>query len=204
MPWYNPEDPKQRNAGIVGIVLLALIYPYNAFYHSGQRETVATLADSVETLENANTRAQVLAARGGGRIEETMAEYERQVAQLEELIPASAEVSTLLDEINQRARQFNVRPNDLNPETPESVGIYERQAYQMSFVGEYHDVGRLLAEIASLSRIVRPLELSVTAWPQPQQFPQYRSPVLADFRIETYVLPRRVEAPAGGAEGASS
>lgn len=197
MPWYNPDDPKQRNAGLVGLVLLALIYPYNSFYHSGKREEVTVLQDSLEALEQQNLRAEVLAARGGGQIEETMAEFERHVARLEELIPAGDEVAGLINDITTRARQANVRLNDVQPETRESVGMYERQAYSMSFIGEYHNVARLLADIASLPRIVRPIELNVEAYPQPGQFPQFTAPVIATFRVETYVLP---QAAAGGAE----
>lgn len=196
MPWYNPDDPKQRNAGLVGLVLLALIYPYNSFYHSGKRAEVTVLQDSLEALEQQNLRAQVLAARGGGQIEETMAEFERHVARLEELIPAGEEVAQLLNDITQRARQVNVRMNDIQPETPEGVGMYERRAYSISFIGEYHNVARLLADIASMPRIVRPVELNVEPYPQPDQFPQFTAPILATFRIETYVLP---QGAAGGA-----
>lgn len=206
MPWYNPTDPKQRNAGVVGVVLLALIYPYNQFYHSPRKAELEVLQDSLQTLEQRNLAAQVQAARGGGRIEETMALYERQVAKLEELIPAGEQVAELLDQISQASRQTGIRVDQWTPETPESMGFYDRQALQLSVVGEYHNVARFLADIASLPRIVRPSELHVEAYPQPQAFPQYHSPVLADFRVETYVLPHSeapAPAPAAGSSGGS-
>jgi Tfp pilus assembly protein PilO len=69
----------------------------------------------------------------------------------------------------------------------------------MAVVGEYHAVGRFLAEIASLSRIVTPAQVDVQLYGQPQQFPELEAPVLANFRIETYVLPDPSAAPAPGA-----
>lgn len=203
MPWYNPTDPKQRNAGVVGLVLIAMVYPYNRFYHSGHTEALAVLQDSLESLETVNLTAQVLAARGGGRIEETMAEYERQAAKLEELIPAGEEVAGLMQDISLQSRIANVRVNDLTPEVPESVGGYELRATQMSVIGEYHDVARFLAAIANLPRIVTPLQLSVEVYSSPEQFPQYEAPVIADFRIETYVLLESSAPPPAGVEGVS-
>ena len=79
MAWYNPPDPKQRNALLIAIVLLALIYPFYSFWYKGKREEVANMQQRLETLEGQNRRAQVLAARGGGDLEERMALYERQV-----------------------------------------------------------------------------------------------------------------------------
>jgi Tfp pilus assembly protein PilO len=69
----------------------------------------------------------------------------------------------------------------------------------MAVVGEYHDVGRFLSEIASLSRIVTPVQVDVQLYGQPQQFPDLESPVLANFRIETYVLPDPSAAPPSAA-----
>ena len=137
MPWYNPEDPKQRNAGLAGVLLLASIYLYNMFYHGDQVASLTLLQDSLETLEAENLRAQVLAARGGGQIEETMAEYERQVSKLEELIPAGEDVAGVLQDVQVEARLANVRVDQWTPEIPESVGIYEMRAVAMSAVATF-------------------------------------------------------------------
>ena len=66
----------------------------------------------------------------------------------------------------------------------------------MVVIGEYHAVARFLTDIASLSRIVTPVELDVTLFQNPDLFPEYESPVSASFRIETYVVPERSAQPA--------
>ena len=204
MAWYNPPDPKQRNALLIAIVLLALIYPFYSFWYKGKREEVANMQQRLETLEGQNRRAQVLAARGGGDLEERMALYERQVGKLEELIPAAEEVPVLLDDMSVRARQDGVEMTRLLPEPAEESVYYNKTSYEVAVSGDYHSVGRFLSDVASLSRIVNPVELELAPHPQPQLFPEIEAPILATFRIETYVLPNRTaQAPAseGGSEG---
>lgn len=195
MAWYNPADPRQRNALIIAVLLLALIYPFYSFWYKGQREEVNAMQARLEALEAQNRRAQVLAARGGGDLEERMALYERQVAKLEELIPAAEEVPVLLDDMSIRARQDDVEMNRLLPEPSEEGAFYSKTSYEVAVAGDYHAVGRFLTDVASLSRIVTPVELDLSPHPQPQLFPEIDSPVLATFRIETYVLPNPAAAP---------
>lgn len=189
MAWYNPADPKQRNALIIGILLLALIYPFYAYWYKGQREEVTAMQTRLENLQDQNRRAQVLAARGGGDLEERMALYERQVDKLEELIPAAEDVAVLLDDVTATARRLDVEMNRLLPEPAEQGTFYTKQSYEIAVAGEYHDVGRFLAGVASLSRIVTPVEVDIQPFPQPQLFPELEAPILCNFRIETYVLP---------------
>jgi type IV pilus assembly protein PilO len=195
MPWYNPTDPKQRIALTTGILLLAAIYPFYSFWYKGKRDEVAALQTRLETLEDQNRRAQVMAARGGGDLEERLALYERQVAKLEELIPAAEEVAGLLDDISARAVQARVKLNLIEPEPAEAGAFYTKTSYQMRVVGEYHDVGAFLTQIASLARIVTPVEVEIELFEQPASFPDFVSPIQASFRIETYVLPEAGATP---------
>ena len=53
----------------------------------------------------------------------------------------------------------------------------------------------ILTDIASLSRIVTPVQVEIEPHPTPQNFPDLVAPVLATFRIETYVLPDQAALP---------
>lgn len=196
MPWYNPDDPIQRNWMLGGLALLALIIPYNMYLLGPRQEANAELQTRVESLETVNRRASVLAAQGGGDLEERLALYEAHVAQLEELIPGREEVPALLDDIGTRARLMSVDLRELQPQPREPGEHYDRTAYNMAVVGEYHAVARFLTEVASLSRIVTPTQVEVSLFGQPQQYRELESPVQAVFRIETYVLPEPGANPA--------
>jgi type IV pilus assembly protein PilO len=199
MAWYNPTDPTQRNWMVGGLIALVLIVPYRMYALSPRQDENETLRQQLEVLETQNRQASVLAAQGGGDLEERMALYERHVSQLEQLIPGEEEVAILADDIATRARMVGVELQRMIPEPREPGAYYDKTSYDMAVVGEYHAVARFLTEVASLSRIVTPKELDIVPFQQAQLFPEMVSPVLATFRIETYVLPDRPAAPAAGA-----
>jgi type IV pilus assembly protein PilO len=196
MAWYNiPTDPTQRNWWLGGIVALVAIVPYQMYLLTPRREANAALLERVEALEVLNRRAAVVSAQGGQDLQERLALYERHVGRLEELIPTQEEVAALVDDIGSRARAMNVDLQGLQPQPPEPGEYYTRTSYNMSVVGEYHAVGRFLSEIASLPRIVTPVQLDLQLHGSPQQYPELQAPVLATFQIETYVLPDRSATP---------
>ncbi len=204
MAWYNPTDPTQRNWMLGGLAFLVLVVPYNVYLLSPRQEENATLQGQVENLETNNRRASVLAAQGGGDLQERLALYEAHVAKLEELMPEQEEVSVLLDDIQTRARVQNVDVRLLEPQPREPGELYDRTAYNMSVIGEYHAVARFLSDVASLSRIVTPVQVEVQLHQNPLEYQELESPVMATFRVETYVLPdpNAVPPPATPAPGA--
>lgn len=201
MAWYNPTDPNQRNWMVAGLVALLLIVPFRMYYLAPRDAENQEMRDRLEALETQNRRASVLAAQGGGDLEERMALYERHVARLEQLIPAAEEVAILADDIANQARQRGVELQRMVPEPRQPGTYYDQSTYSMAVVGEYHGVARFLTDIASLSRIVTPIELDLQLFQQPNLFPDMESPVQAQFRIQTYVLPDPNAAPAPGPAG---
>ena len=201
MAWYNPTDPTQRNWMVAGILALLLIVPFRMYYLTPRDAENQEMQDRLEALETQNRRASVLAAQGGGDLEERMALYERHVARLEQLIPAAEEVAILADDIANQARQRGVELQRMVPEPRQPGTYYDQSTYSMAVVGEYHGVARFLTDIASLSRIVTPIEVDLQLFSQPNLFPDMEAPVQAQFRIQTYVLPDPSAAPAPGPAG---
>ena len=204
MAWYNPTDPTQRNWMLAGIAALALIYPFGRWYMTPREATNDGVRTRLEALDVQNRQAQVIIARGGvDELRRRMDQYTRHVDRLEELIPGEEEVASLLNDIQTQARLADVAPLGLTPEPPEQVPPYTKTSYSMTVVGEYHDVGRFLTAIASLSRIVTPVQVDIQLYGQPGSRPEMQNPVQATFRIETYVLPEQsalpTELPGGGA-----
>jgi len=201
MAWYNPTDPTQRNWMLGGIGMLAVLVLFVMYFLPPRQDAnAATLAD-VERLEADNRRASVISAQGGGDLEARLALYERHVARLEALIPASDEVPALLDDIQARARQYGVTVDALSPEPPEPAGPYDRRAYNMAVIGEYHAVARFLTAVANLSRIVTAQQVDIDLYPNAAQYPDMESPIRATFRIETYVFANRPAEPAAAQVG---
>ena len=195
MAWYNPADPKQRNWMLGGIALLVAIIPFRMYLLAPIQAANAEILTHVETLDGQNRNARLQAARGGGELEERNRLYERHVQKLEELIPAAEEVGPLFNDVSNVAGLHGVRIDRMNPEPSEVGTYYDKTSYEMAVIGEYHDVGRFLAGVASLSRIVTPVEVDVRLFNQAARYPEMVSPVMVSFRIETYVLPDRPPTP---------
>ena len=195
MPWYNPTDPRQRNLMLGGLAFFIAIVPFRMYVLAPKQEEMDATQARIEQLETLNRRASVMAAQGGGNLEERLLSYERHVAKLEELIPATEEVFSLLDQISGLQRQYGVEQGDFIPEPIEPGTYYDKRAYEYQVVGEYHAVAAMITGIANLPRIITPVDLDVQVYEQPGRFPDMVAPIVARFRIETYVVPDRSNAP---------
>ncbi len=193
-----PDDPKQKNALIVGLLFVVALYFVNSRLRQPELDKVVALESQLEVLETNNQRAAVIAARGGSSLEERMALYERHIAQLEELIPQEEQVAALVLSLTQVAGQVGVELDLLRPEPSEPSDFYTKQTYSLRVIGEFHDVARFVTRVASLERIITPIDMDVTIFGQPQRFGEYQSPVQAGFRIQTYVIATDDALPRGG------
>ena len=183
-----PQARHKQISLLVGFLALAAIYGYFEYVHTPEVRHIEELEVRLERLEDNNRRAQIIAARGGVELEERLAVYERHVRRLEELIPQSEEVPSLLNAITTAARQSRVELESFGPEPTSPGQFYNRQTYEMAATGEYHDVARFLTRIASLPRIVTPTDVDVSPFGGPSGSGA-EFPVVARFRIETYILP---------------
>lgn len=187
-----PDEPRKRTAIVILLVSVALAGLVYQYWYTPAQEDVAALTERLDELTQSNRAAQLLYARGGGRdLEEQLALYERHAMQLERLIPSAEEVPALLRSITAEGRQVDVELAEFHPEADQPGQFYTRKSYQITAVGEYHDVGQFLASIASLPRIITPIDVELERFSDPNEVYTNRmqNPVQASFRIQTYVLP---------------
>jgi type IV pilus assembly protein PilO len=204
-----PKDPEQQKRLLIGLAPLLLAFVYYQFVHGKKVTENETLQARVEQLEAVNATMRPIALTGGAELQQKLALYEQHMKRLEELIPQSEEVAQLLNSMSERAQDAMVDLALMRPQ-PETQGqFYNEQSYQISVIGGYHEIGRYLAMIASLSRIITPMELKIET--RPADTLRDGTPRLdADFRILTYVIPPvsvpttpvpSPGAPQGGASG---
>lgn len=199
-----PDDPKQRNALVIGILVVGLFYLFWSFWYTPNDAEVEVMTARLEQLDSENRRAQILATRGGEELEERLALYERHVSQLEALIPQSEEVPALLNDVSRVARETGVENSLLRPDANQAGAFYTKESYAVEVYGEYHDIGRFLSAIASLPRIITPVNLEIARFQGDRSVldPDMESPVTASLQIETYILPTPTSPPpAAGGQG---
>jgi type IV pilus assembly protein PilO len=199
-----PDNPRQRNALILGILAAAGFYFFWSWWYSPMSTEVGEMTARLEQLDTENRRAQILATRGGEELTERLALYERHVTQLEALIPQSEEVSALLNDVSRVARETGAEMASLRPEADQLGEFYTKESYSVEVYGEFHDIGRFLAAIASLPRIITPVNLELTRFQGARSAldMDLEQPVTATLQIQTYILPTPVAAnPDEGGQG---
>jgi Tfp pilus assembly protein PilO len=145
-------------------------------------------------------RAQVDSARrvlASGTIEsirQRNRDFEDMLERMKELVPTGGnEVTSLIDEISARAKRNGVEIGEFSPlavEVGESFDVYR---YRWTVFGHYNQVGVLVSDIAQLSRIMVPYDLSL-AIATPQQAAAYADTtgtlLRAQFLLRTFVKPQ--------------
>ncbi|MGQ0815920.1 MAG: type 4a pilus biogenesis protein PilO [Gemmatimonadota bacterium] len=193
-----PKDKQGQQKLLLGIVPFLIFFGYYQFMHGKKTEEVTTLETRLEAIETRNNAAKAIALTGGPELQQKLALYEQHMKRLEELIPKNEEVAALLNGLSERAMDSNVDLALMKPELSDPGQFYTQQTYQINVIGVYHDIARYLAAVASLPRIVTPVELALK--PRGTEMSRDGTPKLqANFRIVTYVIPEAPEVPAAPA-----
>jgi Tfp pilus assembly protein PilO len=201
-----PKDPEQQKRLLIGLVPLLLAFGYYQFMHGKKVAEVDALGTRLEQLESQNAAMRPQALTGGAELQQKLALYEQHMKRLEELIPQSEEVPQLLNSMSERAQDAQVDLSLMRPQAEVPGQFYTEQSYEIAVIGGYHEIGRYLGMIASLSRIITPVELKL----EPRSGDTLRDGtprLLAGFRIKTYVVPpvamptTPAVPPQGGASG---
>ena len=186
-----PDDPRQRKALVVGLLALALFYVFWQYWYNPRATEVETLQATRDQLNLDNTLAEIEATRGTEGLEEQLGVYKQYVAQLENLIPRSEQVAGLLNAIASAARQTGVSDPDMYPEPAEIGEFYTKEIYQIGVTGDYHNIGRFLAAIASLPQVITSSGLTLAPYfGEPEALNvEAETPLTATLLIQTYILP---------------
>lgn len=190
-----PDDPAQQKRLLIGIIPLLLLFGYWYFLHGDYTGELRSMQAHLQKLETQNATARMRSTQGG-ELEARLAQFEQHIDRLEALVPRNEEVSQLLNQINERAEQVGVDVVVFRPGETDAGAHYNRRTFELTVNGTYHNVGRLLAEIGSLPRIITPTELEMST--RNRQTRSGGEELDASFVIVTYVLP---EPERGGAVG---
>ena len=182
------ETSQRQVMLLAALVIGGIGYATYTYVYVPRSTEVGELETRLERLEAQNATARQLTAREGrSQVERQLALYRDQLVQVEGLIPSSEELPDLLDAISAEAQRSGVELSLIQPVGASAEQFYTRRTYDLAVRGGYHEIGEFLTEIASLRRIITPINLSVSVM---DAEPGQNEPELeAKFAIETYVLP---------------
>ncbi len=200
-----PADPRGRKQALflMAVLVGAIWFVANLYVLTPRKESIELTEGRLNTLETQNRRSRALAARKDD-LQQRLEIQERQLQIFEEFIPESEEVPELLDAISNQAQMTGVELTRIRPQAVEAGEFYMKQTWELSVLGDYHDVGRYLTRIASLPRIIKPTNVQISPAPRSRATRNMEAPLEVSFNIETFVLgvpPAMQAAPGEGASG---
>lgn len=158
---------------------------------AGRARNVA-MQDSINALQLQVDSAKRELAKGTVEdLRRRIEGHRASLAMLRRLVPIRAEVPNLLDDISTRAKIRGVTLSEVVPlATEPGPSPFSTDKYNIAVLGRYDEIGEFFSDIASLRRIIVPIDVSVS----PAGMNEARalgdtsgSLLQARFQIKTYV-----------------
>jgi Tfp pilus assembly protein PilO len=167
--------PQERQVPIL-MVMLALGVGYLGYTGMGldslglrgvqqTRDSVVARQKTIDSLTALTDTAKKLLASGSVEdLRRRLDGYRASLELLRRLVPDRNEVANLMDEISTRAKIRGVHVATFQPlPTEAGPAPFETYKYQYAVVGRYDQLGEFMSDVASLQRIIVPVELSLDA-----------------------------------------
>ncbi len=129
------------------------------------QDSIVARQKSIDSLVAMTDSAKRLLATGSVEdLRRRLEGYRGSLELLRTLVPDRNEVANLMDEISTRAKIRGVMVANFQPLPPEAgPAPFETYKYQYSVVGRYDQLGEFLSDVASLRRIIVPVDLTLGA-----------------------------------------
>jgi type IV pilus assembly protein PilO len=207
---FGLDDPEKQRAILASILVLGLGYVFYAYLWKPVHEERVALSQRLEELESYNDQARALTQpRRINELRRQEAEYQVALAAYATMLPSNAEVPELLADVAAAAVHNEVAIVNFAPLDVVAGEDLMEVPFDLQVQGGYHDVGRFLADIGNLARLVRPsitgleqvkIEEEAVREGEPPPPPRYE--VLATMRLSTFVPVGEIQ-PVEGTEAAA-
>jgi type IV pilus assembly protein PilO len=199
---------RQRDQILLIVIVLSLgaIGGYFMYMFGDKAQQIATLDTHVQSLDAMNTKVKADIKSGAFvRARQEAQRFERQLALLSRLVPSTNEVPALLDQVSTAARRAGLELQDVAPAGPQPGEEFDTYKYRLGVLGGYHEVAEFLTNIATLDRIVAPMNVNlIVTGGKGERRPRSGESLLdARFEIQTYVA-HGAPPPMPGGSGTSA
>jgi len=152
----------------------------------------AAMQDSIFALQLQVDSAKSELAKGTVEdLRQRIEGHRASLAMLRRLVPIRAEVPNLLDDISTRAKIRGVTLSEVVPlATEPGPTPFSTDKYNIAVLGRYDEIGEFLSDIASLRRIIVPIDVAVSpaGMSEARALGDTTGALLqARFQIKTYV-----------------
>lgn len=183
---------------VVGVALGGLFWVYWRGPKVEEQTALRDQRDSLSTrVENAR---RDLASGTVESIRQSVEDFEAMLVRMTDLVPTGNEVTTLIDEISARAKRNGVEIAEFSPLAVEVGQSFDIYRYRWTMFGNYDEIGVVMSDIAGLSRIMVPYDVSLNLAQDAQRVAYADttgSLIRAQFFLRTFVKPQTSVAEGG-------
>ena len=196
---------RQQVLGLAIIVAIAGGVALWMLWRAPRMEEQQLLRTEVDSLtRQVELARQDLATGTVESIRQRSADFEVTLERLKELVPTGNDVATLIEEIANRARRSGVEIGQMNAPIEELGVPFNIVRYRWTVLGHFDQIGVLMSDIAQLSRIMVPYDLTLSqaeAVAQRTLADTTGALLRAEFMLRTFVKPAPLPEAEGGAGG---
>ena len=185
-----PQNSRDQKLLVLALAVVGIAVVYQQMYWAPKNEELTLLSVRLDSLDSLNKIAKADVARGSAtKMKQEAEEFARELAVLRHLMPTENEVPSLLESISTAARHAGLELSDVQPDGVVNGDQFDTYRYRLGVTGPYHQVAAFLSNVGSLSRIIAPINLSVSPTNRvgelkPKKLEQFLD---ARFQVQTYV-----------------
>ncbi len=196
---------RQQLLGLAIILAIAGGVAFWMLWRAPRVQEQAALRTQIDSLtRQVDAARQDLASGTVESIRRRNADFEVTLDRMKELVPTGNDVATLIDEIANRARRNGVEIGQMGAPVEEVSEPFNIVRYRWTVIGHYDQIGVMMSDIAQLSRIMVPYDLTLSpAADAAQRTANDTTGALlqAEFNLRTFVKPVLDIQPEGGTGG---
>ncbi len=145
--------PKQVKVVFAVILAVAVFIGSYFFFISDELSALERMRDKEQELRE-DFKLKYRMAANLKLYREQLSDMEGQFAELLKMLPSKNEMPGLLDDLTFVATDAGLKINSLDWEEPVQKDFYIELPIQVSVVGDYHEIGNMISNVARLPRIV--------------------------------------------------
>lgn len=157
---FNLNDPKYQKIvfGIIfGVLLLGAFYMYVI---GPQKREIAELKNKIQK-EEAEVKRLIALSKKIPELKKELESKQGEIIRISKSLPTKQEIPSLLRQITNATQQSSVGLNVFDPGKLTVKGEYEQFTVDISIGGSYHALGKFLAKVSNLSRIINVGNLNI-------------------------------------------
>jgi len=186
----NIRDPRIQKIILVSCFTIAVLYVFFftevvPFTYKARQAEAEGLHAHLSELSADLTKARAAVANLPA-LEAEYAEVERRWASMSDLLPSSKEIASLLTKVTVAGQESGIDFALFQPGAQKVEEFFVTYPAQYRIEGGYHEVGRFMAEVANLDRIVNISDLNLAATKPDEDHP--KRTVVASFIAEAYAF----------------